>query len=82
MSIKPLNPSLQESTMSRSAPDIPKLKILLVGDAGVGKTSIMKSFVLKSFDEFTSPTISSEFRTILYPFNNRKYRLQIWDIAG
>lgn len=70
--------------MNLGNPDqnIKRYKILLVGNSGVGKTSIMKRFVFGKFDSNISMTVNAEFRTIMYDFKSQKYRLQLWDIAG
>lgn len=53
-------------------------KIILVGDAGVGKTSLLKRFIMNSFDKNQNPTIACDF----FSKNVNGYTLQFWDTAG
>ena len=58
-------------------------KILMVGDANVGKTSIIKKYVHGIFSQNHKPTIGVDFALkVLKLDNNLIVRLQIWDIAG
>lgn len=51
------------------------LKVLVIGDLGVGKTSIIKRYVHQVFSQHYRATIGVDFdRTVI--------RLQLWDIAG
>jgi len=59
------------------------LKVVVLGDAGVGKTSLVKKYVDGTFDELYKPTIGADFLTkdITIP-NLGQLKLQIWDTAG
>ena len=57
-------------------------KLLLIGESGVGKTSIMNRLDNKKFSESHITTIGIDFRTKNYNINNLKVKLQIWDTAG
>jgi len=63
-------------------------KILIIGEAGSGKTSLSERYVDNIFDELGSMTIGVDFRakTIDFPnsTNNKreKLTLNIWDTAG
>ena len=58
-------------------------KVVLLGEAGVGKTSIISQFVDQSFQEdiqsSTGGTFSS--KTFIYG-NNKLLKFEIWDTAG
>ena len=54
-------------------------KLLLIGDSGVGKTTIMHRFVEEQ--HYTS-TIGVEFRIKTVEVGGKKIKLQIWDTAG
>ena len=41
--------------------EIPKIKVVLLGDTGVGKTSILYQFVYKRFDKSTGATLGAMF---------------------
>lgn len=59
------------------------LKVVVLGDAGVGKTSVVKQYVNETFDEHYKPTIGADFLTkdVHLP-NRRALKLQLWDTAG
>eukprot|EP00002_Diphylleia_rotans_P011649 TRINITY_DN2295_c0_g1_i3.p1 TRINITY_DN2295_c0_g1~~TRINITY_DN2295_c0_g1_i3.p1 ORF type:complete len:227 (+),score=42.36 TRINITY_DN2295_c0_g1_i3:46-726(+) len=59
-------------------------KILILGDAGSGKTSLIKQYVYNQFEEnTTAPTVGVDFvaRQLKWDENVR-VNLQIWDIPG
>ena len=58
------------------------LKILLVGDATVGKTSIFLRYVDNHFPEKHMSTVGVEYRIKFYEFRGFRVKLQIWDTAG
>jgi len=59
------------------------VKIIVVGDSGVGKTSILNRYCYNKFDETAYPTIGCDFcLKILDDFDGKSIRLQLWDIAG
>ena len=58
------------------------IKVILVGEAGTGKTSLIKVSVGEKFQENTSSTYLSTFVTKSFTKNEKKYILNIWDTAG
>lgn len=62
------------------------MKFIIVGDSGVGKTSIMQRFVSDNYDQYISSTIGVDFgaRIIDIAYKNRTIPIksQIWDTAG
>lgn len=44
-----------------SSDEIPQLKLIAVGDSGVGKSSILLRFTNDKFDEFSEPTLGAAF---------------------
>ena len=58
------------------------LKVLLLGDANVGKTSILLKFDNPDSNKITNPTIGSDFKQKDMIVDNTKVTLQVWDTAG
>uniref|UniRef100_A0A7N0UD87 Uncharacterized protein n=1 Tax=Kalanchoe fedtschenkoi TaxID=63787 RepID=A0A7N0UD87_KALFE len=56
-------------------------KILLIGDSGVGKSSLLVSFISNSSDQI-SPTIGVDFKIKQLTVGGRRLKLTIWDTAG
>jgi small GTP-binding protein len=57
-------------------------KVLLVGNFGVGKTSLIRRFVLNEFSEDYISTIGVRVSTKIVKFNEEEIKLLIWDVAG
>ena len=58
------------------------LKILLVGDSAVGKTSLMKKYTEKIFPENYKTSISVDFKIKEEKIQQVKYQIKILDTAG
>ncbi|MHA1785200.1 MAG: Rab family GTPase [Candidatus Helarchaeota archaeon] len=66
-----------------SKPTLYKLKLVLLGDNAVGKTSFIKRFAYKKFDTEYKPTIGAEITKMKFKFKeNNIIDLMAWDIAG
>lgn len=57
-------------------------KIVIIGDAAVGKTSLINQFVEGSFSEDYKPTLGANIVRKDVNFDNTKVRLIMWDLAG
>jgi len=57
-------------------------KIVLLGDTGVGKTSIVVRYVEQRFSSVMSPTIGASFLTKTIIIDGVRVKLQLWDTAG
>ena len=88
-----MNPSMdilneKEDFIAKSQIDVKNMeifefKLILVGDPGVGKTSILTKFVTNEFQSVYSSTIGVEFKLKdIYINNNNCARLKIWDTCG
>ena len=58
------------------------IKVILIGDSGVGKTNIMSKFLKNQFLENSKATVGVEFGSKLFIHENHKIKAQIWDTAG
>ena len=61
---------------------IPSYKIVLLGDSGVGKSSLTSQFVNNTFSEFQESTIGAAFFSKSFSVDNQACKLDIWDTAG
>ncbi|KAL0209721.1 hypothetical protein RCL1_008559 [Eukaryota sp. TZLM3-RCL] len=60
-----------------------KKKVVVVGDAAVGKTSLIQRFIRHTFETHYSGTIGVDFMTKTVYFEDREpVALTIWDTAG
>lgn len=57
-------------------------KVLLVGSFGVGKTSLIRRFVLNEFSEDYISTIGVRVSAKIVKIQEEEIKLLIWDIAG
>ena len=58
------------------------IKIIILGDSGVGKTSLLTRYCYSKFDPYITPTIGSDFSPKIIKIGKKTLRLQLWDIAG
>lgn len=59
------------------------LKVLVIGDLGVGKTSIITRYVHQVFSQHYRATIGVDFALKVLNWDHKTVvRLQLWDIAG
>lgn len=58
------------------------IKIIILGDSGVGKTSLMHQYVSQKFDNRYKATIGADFLAKDIEINGQGVMLQIWDTAG
>ncbi|MCJ1462079.1 Vacuolar protein sorting-associated protein 21 [Pseudocyphellaria aurata] len=72
--------------MTDSAPAAPKpsssVKLVLLGEAAVGKSSLVLRFVNNDFQENKEPTIGAAFLTQKCNLPHRTIKFEIWDTAG
>mmetsp|Transcript_20630 Transcript_20630/g.31534 ORF Transcript_20630/g.31534 Transcript_20630/m.31534 type:complete len:214 (-) Transcript_20630:1007-1648(-) len=58
------------------------LKVIILGDSGVGKTALMNQYVNKRFSSAYKATIGADFLTKEVMIDDKLVTLQIWDTAG
>ena len=67
--------------MSKIEGDEP-IKIILLGNSGVGKTSIINRYICDTFKENRDITFSSTSLNKEITYKNKKYFVSVWDTAG
>ena len=58
------------------------IKIVIVGESGVGKTCLLQRFESEDFSVNHVPTIAIDFKMKVVPILDKKVKMQIWDTAG
>ncbi len=58
------------------------LKLIILGDSGVGKTSLMNQYVNRKFSKQYKATIGADFLTKEVKVDDNLVTMQIWDTAG
>ena len=58
------------------------IRLLLIGDSSVGKTSILSRYADDTFSETYINTVGIDFRHKTIPINGMSVRVQVWDTAG
>jgi len=58
------------------------LKVIILGESGVGKTALLHKYVMGKFIEEHKATIGADFLTKDLTIEDKMITLQIWDTAG
>ncbi len=58
------------------------VKILLIGDSGVGKTCLLQRFNNGEFTSSHLNTIAIDFKMKIFEVRGVRLKMQIWDTAG
>ena len=58
------------------------IKIKMIGDSGVGKTSIIMRYTESIFTENTQATIGVDYKNAMINIQGKRIKLVIWDTAG
>ena len=67
--------------MNENSPDY-LLKVVILGDSGVGKSNLLSRFTKNVFDQNTRNTIGVDFYTCDLNFDGNLVKIQFWDTAG
>jgi small GTP-binding protein len=60
----------------------PIAKVVVAGDGGAGKTSLIRRYCTGMFEESRVMTIGVDFQVKIVEVDGRSIKLSIWDIAG
>ena len=62
--------------------EILKLKITLLGNSGVGKTSIIKKYITDEYKDNPDPTRGASYLNKIVERDNKLIQIDLWDTAG
>ncbi len=57
-------------------------KVIIIGDMGVGKTSVVQKFTKNIFNNDYRATIGVDFEVIRFKILSLPFNVQVWDTAG
>ena len=66
--------------MQKEQPE--EIKLLLLGESSVGKTSIFNRYIYDKMDKNISSSIGVDFETKIIKYRNKKYKIRLFDTAG
>jgi len=78
----PFDKTTLDTKMSDGDSVVASLKLLIIGESCVGKSSLMLRFTDDAFDEQQCTTIGVDFKTKTMDIDDVKFKLAIWDTAG
>ena len=58
------------------------IKIVLIGDSGVGKTNLLHRYTDQTFLRNTKSTLGVDFISLEQEIDETKVKIQFWDTAG
>ena len=58
------------------------IKVILLGESGIGKTSIIRRYINNEFSQYSESTLGTTFLVKEIVKKNIIYRLIIWDTSG
>lgn len=58
------------------------VKLIIIGDSGVGKTNMIMKFCEQGFRDNYIATIGVDFKVKTIQVEDKRFKLQIWDTAG
>ena len=70
----------EESSIEEDSDE--KIKLMILGDSYVGKSSLLNRYCKNEFDDKYKATIGVDFQIKILNIDNKKIKLEIWDTAG
>ena len=58
------------------------IKLIIIGDSGVGKTNILTRFCEDIFKDTHAATIGVDFNVKTIQIEDKRLKMQVWDTAG
>jgi len=81
--VKKINKSLNRIYKIYIMNEYPIIKIVVIGEAGIGKSSMSEVYIKnKAIKKEYEHTIGIEFYSKIFDYKRRKYHVFIWDTAG
>ena len=77
-----LNRNYSTSSEDTKADYDEEIKVVVLGESGVGKSNIIIRYNGGQFDSNSLPNHSSSFVAKYYTFGQKIYRINVWDTAG
>ena len=68
--------------MSKNEPNELNIKLILIGDSNVGKTTLLYKYIDNENKEDITPTVGLENKVKTTEIKGIKTKIQIWDTAG
>lgn len=73
---------LAAQNLSQSTEPARRIKLLLLGDSGVGKSSLIMRWTLDTFSPTLTSTVGVNFKSKKVHLNGELIQVQVWDTAG
>ncbi|EDR21970.1 GTPase_rho, putative [Entamoeba dispar SAW760] len=58
------------------------IKLVVIGDGAVGKTSLLETCVTKKYPKQYIPTVFENYPDFIFQYKDKKYKMNIFDTAG
>jgi small GTP-binding protein len=68
--------------MATEASCLYTLKLILIGESNVGKSSIFRQFKVEGYNPDISATVGVDFHVKIIQVNGQSIKMQLWDTAG